>query len=356
MFLGRVVEELISEELLESINHSYETFGQKAAAITRRGLPYAVVLEIMQRDLWSIVGFHNEIKFNAYNLLWQIQHCSTEKIMRWFQLINFNPFWMFIPPNLFNMGRGSGRNNTQNTSQSSSDFLTRANTAVPEHSDVSCHNDPNPSDCCEGCLEPSLPGYCGCYVEPGPMGPRGEPGPSGPPGERGEPGPQGVTGPQGPQGATGPMGPRGEQGLRGPAGPPGYPQNRIFATFSGREPVVSENARIPLETDIPDNSGNISLSGDSSVMLSPGYYAVYCHVSATLKKHEFIKLTPHFNDSEQTEYTMYAETAKRTETIEISRYFIVEIHGESLLYFTWDSSAWTSRLSVNLCIERLCRQ
>lgn len=280
-------------------------------------------------------------------------------------MINFNPFWMFVPPNLFNMGRGPGRNNTQNMPQSSSDFLAGANTAVPEHSDVSRHNEPNPPGCCEDCTEPSPPGCCeGCAEptppvdcsEPGPMGPRGEPGPPGCPGERGEPGPQGVTGPQGPQGATGPMGPKGEQGARGPAGPPGYPQNHIFATFSGRDLVIPENARLPLKTDIPDNSGSISLCGDSSVMLAPGYYAVYCHVSATLKKHSFIKLTPNFNGSEQTGYTIYAETAKRTEPIEMSRYFIAEIPGESPLYFTWDSSALDSSLSVNLCIEKLCRQ
>ena len=163
--------------------------------------------------------------------------------MRWFQLINFNPFWMFVPPNLFNMGRGPGRNNTQNMSQPSSDFLVGANTAVPEYPDVFHHNEPGLSGHCEDCVEPNPPGSCVCYVEsgsmnprgelgppgecgePGPMGPRGEPGPPGCPGERGEPGPQGVTGPQGPQGATGPMGPKGEQGARGPAGPPGYPQD-----------------------------------------------------------------------------------------------------------------------------------
>lgn len=295
-------------------------------------------------------------------------------------MINFNPLWMFVPPNLFNMGRDPGRNNIQNMLQSSSDFLTRANTAVPEHSDVSRHNGTNPPGCCEGCEESRPPGCyesceeysppgccegceefrppgcCGCYIGPGPIGPRGEPGPPGCPGERGEPGPQGVTGPQGPQGATGPMGPRGEQGARGPAGPPGYPQNCIFATFSGRELVITKKARIPLKTDIPDNSGSISLCGDSSVMLAPGYYAVYCYVSATLKKHRFIKLTPSFNGSEQTGYTMYAETEKRTETIEMSRYFIVKISRKSPLYFTWTSSALDSKICVNLCIEKLCRQ
>jgi len=152
------------------------------------------------------------------------------------------------------------------------------------------------------------------------------------------------------------MGPKGEQGERGPAGLPGYPQNCIFATFSGRELVISENARLLLETDISDNTGSISLCDDSSVMLAPGYYAVYCHVSAALKKHRFIKLTPNFNGSEQTEYAMYAETARRAEAIEMSRYFIVEIPGESSLYFTWDSSEWDSRFRVNLCIEKFCRQ
>lgn len=294
--------------------------------------------------------------------------------MRWFQLINFNPFWMFVPPNLFNRGRDSGRNNTQNMSRSSSDFLVGANTAVPEYPDVFHYNEPGLSGYCEDSVEPNPPGSCVCYVEsgsmnlrgepgppggcgePGPMGPRGEPGPPGCPGERGEQGPQGVTGLQGPQGATGPMGPKGEQGARGPAGPPGYPQNRIFATFSGRELVIPGNTRLPMEIDIPDNSGSIFVSCDSSVMLTPGYYAVYCHVSATLKKHRFIKLTPNFNGSEHTEYTMYAEAARRTEKVEMSRYFIVEITEESPLYFTGDSLAWESGLSVNLCIEKLCRQ
>ena len=288
--------------------------------------------------------------------------------------MNLNPLWMFAPLNRFNMGRGFGRNNTQNMSHSSYDFLAGANTAVSKYPDVSPDNEPGSSSCCEDCTEPGPPGFCDCYVEsgsmdsrgepclpgecsePGPMGPRGEPGPPGCPGERGEPGPQGVTGPQGPQGATGPMGPKGEQGARGPAGPPGYPQNQIFATFSGRELTISGNTRLSLETDIPDNSGSISLCGDSSVMLASGHYAVYCHVSAALKKHRFIKLTPNFNGSEQTEYTMYAETARRTEKIEMSRYFIVEILVESPLYFTGDTSALDSRLNVNLCIEKLCRQ
>lgn len=346
--------------------------------------------------------------------------------------MNFNPFWMLFPPNLFNMGGGPGRNNAQNPNQNrnqnmaqpSRNLTAGANAGVSELSEVPCDEEPGPPGCCEGCLEPGLPGCCGdcefnesgycesciepgshgccrdceesdapgccgrweepgpsvccsCCGEPGPMGPRGEPGPPGPPGdcgepgpmgprgepgppgcpgERGEPGPQGVTGPQGPQGATGPMGPRGEQGARGPAGPPGYPQNRIFATFSGRDLVMPEYARLPLETDIPDNSGSISLCGDSSVTLAPGYYAVYCHVSAALKKHGSIKLTPNFNGSEQPGYAMYAETAKRTETIVMSRYFIMEIPGESPLYFTWDASVWDAGISVDLCIEKLCRQ
>ena len=346
--------------------------------------------------------------------------------------MNFNPFWMLFPPNLFNMGGGPGRNNAQNPNQNrnqnmaqhSRNLAAGANAGVSEVTEVPCGEGPRMSGCCEGCLESGLPGCCGdcesdccesciepgccgdceepdalgccegceepgccgrwgepgpsvccsCRGEPGlmgsrgepgrpgdcgepsPMGSRGEPGPPGPPGICGEPGPQGVTGPQGPQGATGPMGPKGEQGARGPAGPPGYPQNRIFATFSGRNLVMPEHARLPLETDIPDNSGSISLCGDSSVTLAPGYYAAYCHVSATLKKHGSIRLTPNFNGSEQPEYAMYAETAKRTGTIVMSRYFIMEIPGESPLYFTWDSSVWDSGISVDLCIEKLCRQ
>ena len=111
--------------------------------------------------------------------------------------------------------------------------------------------------------------------EPGPQGPRGEPGPPGCPGERGEPGPQGVTGPQGPQGATGPMGPKGEAGAQGPAGPPGYPQNRILATFLGQGLMMQDRAKLPLKIDIPDITQNISPCNKYSVRLTPGCYAIY---------------------------------------------------------------------------------
>ncbi len=200
------------------------------------------------------------------------------------------------------------------------------------------------------------PGCPGERGEPGPMGPRGKPGPPGCPGERGETGPQGVTGPQGPQGATGPMGPRGEPGARGPAGPPGYPQNSAFASFWGHELFLPENASLPLRIEIPDITQNISLCNDFSVTLTPGYYAIYYYISAVMKKHGFIKLTPIFNDCEQLAYSARAEAAKHTEMLTISRYFIAEIPCETMLFFVWDSSAGASKINMNLSIEKLGRQ
>lgn len=264
---------------------------------------------------------------------------------------SFNPIWLLNPPNLFNMGRTSGRNNNQhytqnqiqNTSQPPTGFIAETDAGVSEHTQRTSCEDPKESDFF-------------CHSEPGPMGPRGEAGPPGCPGERGETGPQGVTGPQGPQGATGPMGPKGEQGARGPAGPPGYPQNSIFASFSGQGIIMPANARLPLKIDIPDNSGSISPCDDASVMLLPGYYAVYCYIFTVMKKRGFIKLTPNFNNCEQMGYTVYAETTKRMETLVISRYFIIEIPDGSTLFFTWASSAYDAGINMNLCIEKLCRQ
>ncbi len=204
--------------------------------------------------------------------------------------------------------------------------------------------------------EPGPPGRPGERGEPGPQGPRGEPGPPGCPGERGETGPQGVTGPQGPQGATGPQGPRGELGARGPAGPPGYPQNSIFASFTEQELILPESASLPLIMDIPDITQNISLCNDYSLLLTPGYYAVYYYISTVMKRRGFIKLTPIFNGCMQTDYSAYAETEKRKETLVLSRYFMIEIPSASTLFFAWDSSAGASKINVNLCIEKLSRQ
>lgn len=275
---------------------------------------------------------------------------------------NFNANWMFNPPNLFGM-RTSCRNCGQNAAQPSDDVIYETNTAVSEQSqytDAAETEAYNAFGYCEGerTQEEEMPGQSGTFFgcgEPGPMGPRGEPGPPGCPGERGETGPQGVTGPQGPQGATGPMGPKGEPGERGPAGPPGYPQNSIFATFSGQELLMPENASLPLKVEIPDVTRNISLCNNYSVTLTPGYYAVSYYISTVMKGHGFIRLTPIFNNCKQPAYAAYAEAAKRKEMLVLSRYFIMEIPDGSTMFFTWHSSAGASRINMNMSIVKLCR-
>ena len=275
---------------------------------------------------------------------------------------NFNTNWMFNPPNLFGM-RTPNRNSDQNTARSSDDLIDEADTAGADSSQYVCAEETEGYDmdcyCESGVTQPEeTPGppgvFCG-YGQPGPMGPRGEPGPPGCPGERGETGPQGVTGPQGPQGATGPMGPRGEPGVRGPAGPPGYPQNSIFASFSGQELIMPEQASLPLKIEIPDVTRNISLCNNYSVNLTPGYYAVSYYISTVMKGHGFIRLIPIFNNCKQPAYAAYAESARRKELLVLSRYFIMELPTGSTLFFTWHSSAGASRINMNMSIIKLCR-
>lgn len=289
---------------------------------------------------------------------------------------------MFNPPNLFGM-RIPNNNCHQNISQPFPKTICEANTAASECSQcpgTAEQKEDTPSGyyesgamqgaeeetaftcCCDECkgMFPEeisgvlcCPGECG---EPGPMGPRGEPGPPGCPGECGEPGPQGVTGPQGPQGVTGPMGPRGEPGPRGPAGPPGYPQNSIFASFSGKELILPESASLPLKTEIPDITRNISLYSSSSVSLAPGYYIISYYVSAVMKKRGSIKLTPVFNDRRQTMYTARGETENRKGILELTRNFIAEIPIGTTLFLEWSSSVGASRVNMYLSIEKLYRQ
>lgn len=269
--------------------------------------------------------------------------------MRWFQLNNYNPNGMFHPQNSFTMKRYHDRNYCPNTSQCTN--TSESETPKPEEDTLQdLQLFPDESRDMETGRSPS------CCCEPGPMGPRGEPGPPGCPGERGEKGPQGVTGPQGPQGVTGPMGPKGEPGARGPAGPPGYPQNSVFASFLDSKLLLPESANIPLKVDIPDTTGNISPCGSHSVILSPGYYTIYYYISTVMKTPGFIKLTPVFNDCLQTIYTGYAKTKKRKELLEISRYFMIEILSTSPLFFTWHSSANTSKINMNIIVQKLYRQ
>ncbi len=265
---------------------------------------------------------------------------------------NSNMNWMFRPPNLF--GRRCPNRNTES-----------------EENGYCCQCAPGPGGLpgvrreldlpgtMESRREPCLPGAMGLRGEPGPpgpMGPRGEPGPPGCPGERGDTGPQGVTGPQGPQGATGPMGPRGEPGARGPEGPPGYPQNSIFATFLGQNLMMPESACLPLKIEIPDPTQNISLCNNCTVSLTPGYYTISYYISAEMKRHGFMALTPVLNDEMQTVYSAYADAEKRRETLVITRYFIIKVPDRSTMYFAWHSSSCDARINMNLTIEKLCRE
>ena len=295
---------------------------------------------------------------------------------------NYNANWMFHPPNRSGMGRNCNRNCDRNCNKNTGRPVTcnapEPNMVQPAHSrysdcagaeecDFSCGHKHGsgrqtktpdlpecPEECADSCV-PGCPGERGERGETGPQGPRGEPGPPGCPGERGEIGPQGVTGPQGPQGATGPQGPRGDPGARGPAGPPGYPQNSIFASFLGQEVILPEKTSLPLKTDIPDVTRNITLCNEYSVLLTPGCYAVCYYISTVMKRHGFIKLAPIFNDSVQTVYAAYAEASKRKEMLVLSRYFIVRIPDASTLFFSWTSSC-VSKINMNMSIVKLYRE
>jgi len=138
-------------------------------------------------------------------------------------------------------------------------------------------------------------------------------------------------------------------------GPPGYPQNSIFASFASQDIILPEITDLPLEINIPDTTQTISLCNSCSIMLNPGYYAIYYYISAEMKNHGFIKLTPVFNDCMQTAYTGYAKTVKRKEILKLARYFIAEIHSVSTLSFIWHSSACESNVNMYLSIEKLYR-
>ena len=261
----------------------------------------------------------------------------------------------------------SGDNHTTCACTSGDNHATCTCPSGDNHHSCACPSCGSHHSCacpfCDNHTTCAYPSSCNCVPVPaeirglqGPMGPRGKPGPSGCPGERGEQGPQGVTGPQGPQGVTGPQGPRGEKGIRGPAGPAGYPQNSIFACFCGQELVIPERSRLPLKMEIPDITMNITLYDNYSIALTPGYYSINYYISAVMKRHCFIKLTPVLNKQKQTLYTAYAEASNRKGMLVISRSFIIEIPDSSTMSFAWHSSADACKIQMDLSIEKLCRQ
>lgn len=275
---------------------------------------------------------------------------------------------MLFPQNLFGM-RMPNRNCQANAGQPCH-FVSETNRSEASKAfDYTGNINPNPAEpgsvpCCDCGPETAMTcdSCCDCNPPvppeeiPGPMGPRGEPGPPGCRGERGETGPQGVTGPQGPQGATGPMGPRGDPGERGPAGPAGYPQNSIFAAFLGQDLMMPERALVPLKLEIPDITQNISLCDQYSITLTPGYYVISYYLTAVIKRHCFIKLTPVLQKQKLAMYAACAEAEKRKEMLVMSRYFIIHVPAHATLSFAWQASENTYHIHMDLNIEKLCRQ
>lgn len=219
-------------------------------------------------------------------------------------LNNNNLNLRFSPQNLFCMGRCPSRNHCRNIYSNPQCVTLEENSAIPD-TDPNADT-PNP-----------------CFCQPVQFEARGEPGP---------------------------MGPRGEPG------PPGYPQNSIFASFWNSDCFLPENTRLPLKADISDPSGNISLRGCHSIILKPGYYTIYYYISTVLKSPGNVMLIPVFNDSKQTVYAEYAAVKKRNEPVKLARYFLTEIHNTSPLFFTWYSSACTSKTNLNIIIQKLNRQ
>ena len=105
---------------------------------------------------------------------------------------------------------------------------------------------------------------------------------------------------------------------------------------------MPESASLPLRTQIPDVTQNIVLNSNCCVTLTPGYYVISYFLSAVLKRHGCIRLTPVWNDSRQ-------------EMLVLSRYFIVEIPAGTTLFFEWHSSAGAAKINMNLSIQKLYR-
>ena len=203
-----------------------------------------------------------------------------------------------------------------------------------------------------------------------PAGARGRTGAAGAKGRAGAAGAERRAGPAGmsrrtgrarPAGSDRPAGAAGGNGAdgpekRGPAGPAGYPLNSIFASFCGQELVMPQKARLPLKTVIPDITQNIVLCGSDAMTLSPGYYAISYYISAVMKRHCSIKLTPVLNKRGQAAYTAHAQAAKRKELLVLSRHFLIRVPDSSTLFFAWQSAAKDAVINMDLSIEKLCRQ
>ena len=102
---------------------------------------------------------------------------------------------------------------------------------------------------------------------------------------------------------------------------------------------------------------DVSLTlADYCIVLTLGYYAVSCYICTVLEKRGFVKVTPIYNGCRQTNYTTYAETARRKEMLVISRHFMIEVPVGSTFAFEWYCSAGASKIDMNLNIEKLMRE
>ena len=143
---------------------------------------------------------------------------------------------------------------------------------------------------------------------------------------------------------------RGPQGETGPKG-----ENSVLAaaSFFAFERRFENGKPVPLVTGMEDETGQIQLMGETAILLEPGRYAVWYHLSAVLEKAGYLQVTPSQNGSPQLAYGLYARTASPMVTAGGTNFLLVQAGEATVFQLNYNSDVANRSGAASVMVWKL---
>ena len=129
----------------------------------------------------------------------------------------------------------------------------------------------------------------------------------------------------------------------------------MFASFINTQYLLIKGTTISLFQDIPDPSGNITLTNNQQVNLTAGYYLISYKVSAVFPTPNYMQVTPFYNGTAHLETGIYFATSANGSSACGSAYIILRAPTDTTFLLNYNGSADAREGEINVTIVKLRR-
>lgn len=166
-------------------------------------------------------------------------------------------------------------------------------------------------------------------------------------------GPTGATGPQGPIGVTGATGAIGPTGPIGATGPTGPAINNNYALFINQEQTIASSSLIPMTEQFSGGSPDITVSGNTITLPSPGTYYISFSLTGRLGTNQNGSILPIIGGAIQDRFTSINNTNSTNNDITIEDGILVQAPNDTTIQFFYTGSIAMTRANFFVSVFKV---